>query len=361
MNTATSLLALTATVCPDPSTIMEGQRFHSDSVCNRPGFNAVKRIQRGARLAELLQSNTVINVPNERNAFCPLGDSPSAMKQHSDTENSPVPASTIGLDTVWLVENQASSPIVISYVNENGVPVSALDASITPPQADPHAILQPGQWMSVLTVEGHELTATEIKPDGTTGRILLRHTAGLIPIGAHLQGEIMGCPQIDEPPMHQNKFDPMFDRTPAAVDRPCNTIDVGFRNMAGCPLNAFYVTPSADENVACSESFKFHLGVEQTGLTHFMEDWTSATKYEGTFVGHTYHFRLAHDPTVLAQSITLQPTIVTDCPEEKVSVALGVGGEAEALYSSHSQRNSDQEQSGADLYTAVLGTGGASS
>lgn len=117
------------------------------------------------------------------------------------------------------------------------------------------------------------------------------------------------------------------------------------------------MTPgAADDSVACQESFKFHLGTQQHDMKHFMNDWTSSTKYEGTFVGHTYHFRLAHDPTVLVQTVTLAPTQVMDCPEEKVAVAIGVGGEAEPLAVGRQEGfgdgTDDEEDNGGVLYGA---------
>ena len=355
MNTATKLLALST--CPDPDTIQLGQRFHLDNTCNRAGFNAQKAAQRGARLSQLLASGgSVAHVPNQKTSYCPLNPEQFTVQPVSSNQEDSAPITGTGLDTVWLVENTASTPVVIAYTNRQGVEVSAMDPTISPPELDPNAILQPGQWMSVLTMEGHVFTAKELLADGTTGRVMLQHRAGLIPIGERMRGEIMDCPLLDQQPMHNNQPDPGFERTPTQVFRPCNTLDVGFRNMAGCPVNGFYVTPGT-ENVACEESFKFHLGIEEN-VDHFMKDWTSSTKYEGTFVGHTYHFRLAHDPSVLVQSVTLSPTQVMDCPEEKEAVAIGVGGEAVKLAAGrHEGLGEDQGSNGQDLFAAFASAG----
>jgi hypothetical protein len=64
------------------------------------------------------------------------------------------------------------------------------------------------------------------------------------------------------------------------------------------------------------EKFKFHLGLNSQP-NDFMWGWDSSTKFEGTFVGHTFAFRLAADPDVLVQTYTLQPTRIPDCPNLK--------------------------------------------
>jgi len=164
-----------------------------------------------------------------------------------------------------------------------------------------------------------------------TGRMLLQHCMGLIPIGANIPVELLAdCPLLDIEPVVQGITAPEYQRTPPQIGRPCNTMDVGFRNVAGCPLHAYYVIPGHEQD-DCSETFKFHLGRETAQLKDFMWDWLSATKYEGTFVGHTFRFRLAHNPTAWSQTITLAPTQIPDCPELKQAVAIGVGGEAVAI------------------------------
>lgn len=48
-----------------------------------------------------------------------------------------------------------------------------------------------------------------------------------------------------------------------------------------------------------------------------MWDWASSTKYEGSFIGHTFVARKADDPTVVVDSYTLEPTKIIDCPRRE--------------------------------------------
>lgn len=52
------------------------------------------------------------------------------------------------------------------------------------------------------------------------------------------------------------------------------------------------------------------------------------TKFEGSYVGHTFVARLASDPKVIIDTYTLQPTRIVDCPNLKQKVAIQ-GKEAE--------------------------------
>ena len=102
-------------------------------------------------------------------------------------------------------------------------------------------------------------------------------------------------------------------------DRPCNTIDIGFRNQVGCPLSVYYastLTEVPDKGFSCDENYKFHMGT-QSSSQDFMWDWNSATKYEGSYIGHTFVARLASDPSVIIQKYTLEPTKIIDCPTSK--------------------------------------------
>ena len=48
-----------------------------------------------------------------------------------------------------------------------------------------------------------------------------------------------------------------------------------------------------------------------------MWDWGSSTKFEGSFVGHTFVARLASDPSVVIDKFTMEPTRIIDCPSTK--------------------------------------------
>jgi hypothetical protein len=44
------------------------------------------------------------------------------------------------------------------------------------------------------------------------------------------------------------------------------------------------------------------------------------TKYEGSYIGHTFVARLASDPKVVIDRYTLEPTRIIDCPNLKQQV-----------------------------------------
>ena len=47
--------------------------------------------------------------------------------------------------------------------------------------------------------------------------------------------------------------------------RPCNTIDVGFRNQVGCPLSVYWANNLVDvpeQGFSCDEKYKFHMGTK---------------------------------------------------------------------------------------------------
>ncbi|KAL3914709.1 MAG: hypothetical protein SGILL_005992, partial [Bacillariaceae sp.] len=129
-----------------------------------------------------------------------------------------------------------------------------------------------------------------------------------------------------------------FQRSVAPEVRPCNTIDVGFRNQVGCPIHVYWANQLEDipeEGFSCGEKFRFHLGTKPAPQD-FFEDWNSITKFEGSFIGHTFVARLASDPSVVIDTHTLQPTRVIDCPnlKQQVSVASKDEKEAEAVVES---------------------------
>ena len=57
-----------------------------------------------------------------------------------------------------------------------------------------------------------------------------------------------------------------------------------------------------------------------------MWDWASQTKYEGSFIGHTFVARKADDPSIVVDKFTLKPTRIIDCPrkerEQEVVIAV---------------------------------------
>jgi hypothetical protein len=304
--TTTTTTTTAVTVCPKQGSLTDGLKYHQDTVCNRHAYNVYKsNIGRHNRIQAYKEVGGMGTVVSQKTITCPAQGARVNMKEAH--------APNVGLDTVWFVENRASTPVVVSYVNDNGVEVSARNPKISPSLSDPTSILKPGEWMAVYAFEGHEFVVREVLSGGMAGNVLLQHRVGLIPVGVNAAARGLSCPasQSDiEPMMNETVTAPIFQRTPTELNRPCNTMDIGFRNVASCPLHGYYVRGEGDR---CEERFKFHLGVESI-TDDFIKDWVSPTKFEGTYIGHTFHFRLASNPTVLVDTITVQPIYVTDCP-----------------------------------------------
>lgn len=290
-------------------------KYHLDTACDRMGQNEFRANMNRFATWKRLQGTGPQRVPTEKTVICP-----EDVKDISGGEGS-----LTGFDTVWLVENTASTPVVVSWVDSNsGIEYSAFNSKITPPSADPEAIMQPGTWRTYFTFEGHVFHVRELLEDGTTGNVLMQHRPGLYPIRNKYGPPDLFCNPNDpdpEPVIEETgEREEIYARTPPANGRPCNTIDVGFRNEVGCPLHVFYTgmqTANATTGEStCYEDFKFHMGT-QPHPQDFMWDWASQTKYEGSFIGHNFVFRLASDPSIIMDQVTLQPTLISDCPNLK--------------------------------------------
>ena len=72
-----------------------------------------------------------------------------------------------------------------------------------------------------------------------------------------------------------------------------------------------------------------------------MFDWHSKTKYEGTYVGHNFVFRLAKDERIVVDSVSLHPTRVIDCPGLKNQVNVASVSDAQAIITPIMQKNKD--------------------
>jgi hypothetical protein len=308
-------------------------RYHSDKVCDRAEFNRFKAsFDRAGKAQALAAGNRHELVPNERTVHCPA---------HVQSLYPTGEELVTGFDRSWIVENTASTPVVVLWVDPEDLVEKSAFSDTVPPTMDPEAVLSPGEWTVVSGFEGHVFNVREIMPDGTMGRVLLQHRLGWVAVGARLtdQARLLVCPDVDEPPVlgeesanRNNNHDsdntgsktsgtayhPDFARTPPSHDRHCNRQDVGFRNALGCPVHGFYL-----EEDTCDEVFKMHLGVagggQQQQVLDFMDDWTSRTKFEATYSGHAFVFRSAHTGAEVDR-VTIRPTSVTDCPDEAQSV-----------------------------------------
>jgi hypothetical protein len=212
--------------------------YHKDTACDRAQQNLFKDAYNRDGIYARLSATGPDSVPSQHTGFCP----------QTVTALTNSKAST-GFDTVWLVENTASTPVVVAFMMEQAdgtyKEVSAFDNKISPPNHDPKAILLPNQWKSLQTHEGHVFHVREINKDGSMGQVLLQHRVGLIPI-TNKYGHELNCDPLDpdvEPVVEvagELDRDPNFARAIPVPMRACNALDVGFRNQVGCPLNAYY-------------------------------------------------------------------------------------------------------------------------
>jgi hypothetical protein len=295
--------------------------YHHPDVClSKPARPSQGHTERRLIYDKLRASGTGATlVPNQQTVVCPM-----------QVQSLEIPTATKGFDTTWIVDNTSKNSVVIAWI-VNGQEFSPFQPDVKP-MDDPKAILKPGDWTSVPTFESFVYHVREIQDDGTPGSILLQHRAGLIPIGNPRDYD------CDASSLDVEPFDPdtgaqvvAFQRQKTHPVRPCNTIDVGFRNQVGCPVHMYWANQLSDvpgQGFSCGEKFRFHLGIKPAPQD-FFDDWNSMTKFEGTYIGHTFTARLASDPNVVIDSYTLEPTKIVDCPSMKQQVqAVRHGSEA---------------------------------
>merc|ERR1712176_696651 len=103
--------------------------------------------------------------------------------------------------------------------------------------------------MPIYSFEGHVFHLRTLTQDGTQGDLVMQHRIGLIPVGQHLASQLV-CGREDPEPVVEEITETnekeivreeAFAREAPQILRPCNTMDIGFRNMAGCPLNGYYI------------------------------------------------------------------------------------------------------------------------
>jgi hypothetical protein len=266
------------------------------------------------------------------------------------------PSAIKGFDTTWIVENTASTPVVVSWVVD-GVEWSPFKPDVKP-MDDPNAILKPGDFAAVPTFESFVYHVREISEEtGDAGNVLLQHRAGLVPIG-NPQQYMCDASLMDVEPVNPDTAERKIEykRTRTHEHRRCNTIDIGFRNQVGCPLHVYWANQLADvptEGFNCGEKFKFHLGTKPA-TQDFMFDWESSTKFEGTYIGHTFVARLASNPDIVIDSYTLGPTRVIDCPNMKQQVAAASREQAEAVVGAEGTIQPLEEQEIAAAGAAIM-------
>jgi hypothetical protein len=286
--------------------------YHHPDVClSKPARPSQGHVERRSIYDTLRAGGTGATlVPNQQTVVCPL-----------QVQSLEISTATKGFDTTWIVENNSITAVFVAWI-VNGEEYSPFEPDVKP-MDDPKAILSPGEWTSVPTFESFVYHVREIQEDGAPGDVVLQHRVGLVPIGNPRDYDCDASLPDVEP------FDPNtgvqvqeYRRKPTHPQRPCNTIDVGFRNQVGCPVHMYWANQLADvpgEGFNCGEKFRFHLGTKPAPQD-FFEDWNSMTKFEGSYIGHTFIARLASDPNVVIDSYTLEPTRVVDCPRRKQQV-----------------------------------------
>ena len=117
--------------CPNPPLV----HYHDQEICEanlKPHRPPLGSHERRSIIEDLKNSGVGATlVPNQKTVICPL--------EVQSLENK---GAVRGLDTTWLVENTATTPVVISLMI-NGVEWSPFKADVKP-MDDPLAILQPG-------------------------------------------------------------------------------------------------------------------------------------------------------------------------------------------------------------------------
>lgn len=206
--------------CPGPP----HAPFHAQEICTqnlKPHRLPLGSVERKSIYESLRDSGYGATlIPNEQTLHCPQ------IVKSLESEHA-----MRGFDTTWLVENKASNPVVISLIVK-GVEWSPFKPNVKP-MDDPLAILQPGEWISVPTFGSYVYHVTEIE-NGVLGKVLLQHRVGLVPIGNRNQVDCdASLPDVEPINPKTAERDLQYARTPHGTFRPCNVIDMSFRNEAG--------------------------------------------------------------------------------------------------------------------------------
>jgi hypothetical protein len=278
--------------------------YHTETACNQREQNRfMDHVRNGQH--EAIQASGIYHVPDRRTVYCPLAPQLDDLFQHFTTTD---PTYQYGYSTMWIVHNNASTPVVLGWVERRGQhpnnyqyrEVSAIDGTTSPPHRDKNAILQPNEWKVINTQDGHVFFVRRLEKNGNLGPVLMQHRVGLIPIqnvfGHQLENFCDPNDQDVEPVVvvgdHVERA-PEFKRTLRPPLRPCNIQDIGFRNLVGCPLNVYYSgrhnmtgIPRKDGEEcsftpkSCHEQFKFHLG-KNPYSTDFHWAWDSRLSASG--------------------------------------------------------------------------------
>ena len=123
-------------VCINTNNWEYAARYHSDDTCDRAGFNVFKNsIQRHLTHRRLSKNGNHATVPTQQTVQCP-----QVVKSLYNVGDS------IGYDTTWIMENTASTPVVIAFVHpQTALEVSPFNTAVAA-WDDPAAIVMPGKF-----------------------------------------------------------------------------------------------------------------------------------------------------------------------------------------------------------------------
>lgn len=218
-------------------------------------------------------------------------------------------SSQTGLDTTWIVESASTESVVASPFSTNGAffstKVFVMDHEVV--------IIPPGQYKAIQALEGKVFRVRPVRFD-ENGRpragsaIWLQYHAGVRSIGGHKTQNDTDCPVPWDPEPPRNHA--AFDRARPKRLLKCHSIETGFRNQSPCPLHAYF-------RYNGTESYRFHLGVDRTDVALSMQEaWTSAVKFETSYITHRSVFRKAQTGAWV-QGYVMQPTKVTGCYDDE--------------------------------------------
>lgn len=325
--------------CSSVESTIEDRGYHSR--CDLHSFNAYKAGLGKDTIHQRLLKTGYSGIPNQRTTWCPQSIKAPESRM-------------LGQDTVWFVENTLDEPVLVSIIH-GGVERSAVNRKLAATE-DPEAILKPKEWKAVHAFEGEVFY---IKTLGDQPELLLEHQVGLIAVGEKLLRESSPAtsPVAPQDIQAREKARPFI--APKYEWKTCNVVDVGFRNQGIEPLQGFWVDPAT-----CQEHFKFQLGINANSQ-NFAFDPDSNTKFEKTYVGHTFTFRSA-STGALVDRMTIQPIQIGACPlRRKVSQDVVIGQKDSIVLpiatntTNHLYWNRTTEGYGTVLYAPPVAAGGA--
>eukprot|EP00568_Trieres_chinensis_P002333 CAMPEP_0183295188 /NCGR_PEP_ID=MMETSP0160_2-20130417/3237_1 /TAXON_ID=2839 ORGANISM="Odontella Sinensis, Strain Grunow 1884" /NCGR_SAMPLE_ID=MMETSP0160_2 /ASSEMBLY_ACC=CAM_ASM_000250 /LENGTH=447 /DNA_ID=CAMNT_0025456627 /DNA_START=32 /DNA_END=1375 /DNA_ORIENTATION=- len=336
---------------------------HADGACDLTYENDFRRRKElFLSLRHSVETGGMRRLGEERTWVCPEDDANAAAAPDGATARDEDGTPIHGPSSVWLFRNEATKPVVVSRIDpNNGREVSAFHPEIAPAHLDPEAVVAPGQWRSVDVLLGHVFQARELVADGphATGRVLLRHRPGPIPVTGRQTDPRLACPTERArnggatPGNAANKRRRRRHRiTSDAFDnlmsgellnrRRCNSLHRVFVNRVGCPVDVYYAGVAEESQIpssiylpadkggqpptnstkgeevemseSCRESFKFHLGINLAYTDDYDSRWDSPVSFEATYLGHKFIARLHHNPDIVVDEIVIERTVIRDCP-----------------------------------------------